>query len=321
MSKAERIEIEAADWLARRDDAGWSMDDQQELDRWLGSSFANKAAFWRLEEGWRQADRAAALGLAPQYYGGFRRQIEKSWRPMALAASLVLVAFLGMTQLGSFGAPDRPRGQQIATELGARKLVQLADGSNIELNTATVVRAAVTKESREIWLERGEAYFDVLHSQTIPFVVHAGPKTVTVLGTKFSVRRDGDKVTIAVLSGRVRVTEAKANEGSGTMQVAAGSIAVTEPNAALMTEAAPDTVKAELAWREGELVFRNDTLAEAAVEFNRYNRKKLVVTGKAAELKIGGSFKASNVDGFARLLRDAYGLDVVTSDGEVRVTE
>jgi transmembrane sensor len=320
MSNARHIESQAANWLSRRDGSDWSVEDQESLDRWLGDSFAHKAAYWRLEEGWRRADRVASLGMAPQYMGGARHLFEKSWKPLAMAASLALVSLVGIGQLGIINPPEAPQGQQIATQIGGRKLVQLADGSNIELNTATLVRAAVTKQSREIWLEQGEAFFDVLHSETIPFVVHAGPKTVTVLGTKFSVRREGDKVTVAVLSGRVRVTETSATEQSGTMQVAAGSIAVTEPNAALVTEDAPATVQAELAWREGQLIFRNDTLAEAAAEFNRYNEKKLIVSGDAAQLKIAGSFKASNIDGFVRLLRDAYGLDVTTNDGQVRVT-
>ena len=199
--------------------------------------------------------------------------------------------------------------------------LRLADGSSIELNTATLIRAAVSEEKREVWLERGEAFFDVRHSDKLPFVVHAGPKTVTVMGTKFSVRIDGNKVTVAVLDGRVKVAEAGEAEQSAATLVPAGAIVVTEPDATLLSEQAPTTVQAELAWREGQLIFRNDTLAEAAAEFNRYNERKLVVTGKAAELKIGGSFKASNVDGFARLLRDAYGLNVEASEAQVRVTE
>jgi transmembrane sensor len=114
-------------------------------------------------------------------------------------------------------------------------------------------------------------------------------------------------------------TPAQAQDRS--FNVPAGSIAVTQANATLVTEETPTTVQAELAWRDGQLIFRNDTLAEAAAEFNRYNDRKLVVTGKAAQLKIGGSFKASNVDGFSRLLRDAYGLNVTSSGTEVVVTE
>lgn len=76
------------------------------------------------------------------------------------------------------------------------------------MNTATIVRTASRANGREAWLGKGEAYFNIAHRPDQPFVVHAGPRTVTVLGTRFIVRRDGEKVTVAVLSGRVRIEDA-----------------------------------------------------------------------------------------------------------------
>lgn len=320
MNNAQQVEQQAANWLARRDGSDWSVEDQEALDRWLDEGYGNKAAYWRLEEGWRRADRVAALGLMPQRRNAIGGRFRSHWKPLAMAASLALVVALGATQLDLAPGAEAPHGQQIATVVGGHKVVPLDDGSSIELNTATLVRAAVSPERREVWLEKGEAYFDVRHSQTVPFVVHAGPKTVTVLGTKFSVRRDEEKVTVAVLEGRVRVTEASAADATTTL-IPAGSIAVTEPKATLVTESEPGTVQAQMAWRDGQLIFRSDLLADAAAEFNRYNERKLVVSGQAANLKISGSFRATNVDGFARLLRDAYGLNVTVNDAGVRVTD
>jgi transmembrane sensor len=320
MSEAARIETEAAEWLSRRVDPHWSDDDQAELDHWLGQGYAHKAAFWRLEEGWERAARIGALGLPQSTPASWASKFRPAWKPATLAASLAIAALLGLGRLDRQQA-KQPQGELIATSIGGHKVVPLEDGSKIELNTATLLRAAVTSEKREVWLENGEAYFDVFHSDKVPFIVHAGPKTVSVLGTQFSVRRDGDNVTVAVLSGRVKVTEAKAPESSSAAYVAAGSVAISKPESTLVTESAPQNVEAELAWREGQLIFRNYTLAEAAAEFNRYNERKVVVSGKAAEVKISGSFKASNEDGFGRLLRDAYGLNVAITDGGVRVTD
>jgi transmembrane sensor len=318
-NSAARIESEAAHWLSRRVEPEWSDEDQAELDRWLGQGYAQKAAFWRLEEGWEKAGRIAALGPPPSARDWSPRNWRSSWKPAALAASVAILMLGGLSFTRTPSTTAQPKGQLIATKVGGHTIVPLDDGSAIELNTATRVQAAVTATSREVWLEKGEAYFDVLHSATVPFVVHAGPKTITVLGTKFSVRRDGDQVTVAVVSGRVRVTDAKAPNSSSAASVAAGSVAVTKPDATLVTESSPQNVEADLAWREGQLVFRNDTLAEAAAEFNRYSDRKLVVSGSAANLKISGSFKSGNVDGFARLLRDAYGLNVELDQREVRV--
>jgi transmembrane sensor len=322
MSEARRIEAEAAQWLSRRADPDWTAGEQAELDRWLAQGHAHKAAFWRLQEGWDRAGRLSALGLPRQMKDRWTARRGSAWKSAALAASAAVGIWVGAIQFGLMpgGRVSQEQGQVITTAVGQHRIVPLDDGSAIELNTATIVRAAVTPSSREVWLDKGEAFFDVLHSNTVPFVVHAGPNTVTVLGTKFSVKRDGNDVTIAVLSGRVRLSDARAPKDSTSTAVAAGSVAITKPDATLVTEGAPQTVQAELAWRKGQLMFRNDTLAEAAAEFNRYNERKLIVSGESANLKISGSFKSRNVDGFARLLRDAYGLNVAIDPKEVRVS-
>ena len=52
----------------------------------------------------------------------------------------------------------------------------------------------------------------------------------------------------------------------------------------------------ELGWRRGVLVFDNTTLADAAIEFNRYNRQKLVIADPAAaRLTIDGTFQTTDV--------------------------
>ena len=62
-----------------------------------------------------------------------------------------------------------------------------------------------------------------------------------------------------------------------------------------------------LDWRDGLLVFRDTTLAEAATEFNRYNARKLVVADDTAgALRVGGNFRWDNAEGFARLLERGF---------------
>ena len=65
MSRARDLEQRAAHWVLRQEEAGWSTADQHDLDRWLAESNSHKAAFWRLEHGWREADRIGSLGQAP----------------------------------------------------------------------------------------------------------------------------------------------------------------------------------------------------------------------------------------------------------------
>jgi len=314
----------AADFIERREIAGWSDADQAELDAWLAESFGNRSAYWRLEHGWRAADRISALGSTTEWSGdddlqdlrvaapGRRRMI------FAMAACLAVVV-----ATGSFVALRDPSGPaaemadaapvsatRFATPVGGKRVVPLDDGSRVEINTASVVRTAITASKRDVWLDRGEAYFEVAHLAGRPFVVHAGSRTVTVLGTKFSVRRDGEKVTVSVVEGRVRVTDVKLGTQSAAV-ISAGDMVVAQGASTLLTQKSEERVRDALSWRSGMLNFDQSPLPGVAAEFNRYNRRQIVVTGaEASRRRIGGAFPAADPEGFARLLGEAYGLHV-----------
>ncbi|WP_129791705.1 FecR domain-containing protein [Sphingosinicella sp. CPCC 101087] len=323
MSARDRIEETAAAWLVRQEDPAWTGADQAELQEWLDRSMAHKAAYWRLEHGWRQADRISALG------GGVRPAVGPNWssRPiLALAASLIAALALGvvlLVQAGSSTGSAQPDAavRQAVTPVGGQRRLALADGSRVELNTDTDLRYAIGRERREIWLERGEAFFEVARAPGLPFVVHAGPRTVTVLGTRFSVRREGDRVSVAVLEGRVRVDEDADPAPGRSATLVGGDLAIAQGTSTLLTGNSAERVHDALGWRRGMLIFSQSTLADAVAEFNRYNRVQLIVADPAAaEIRIGGSFHAGNARAFARLLRDAYGLRLKEQDGSILIS-
>ena len=311
MSRAQYIEERAARWVLSREDSSWSATDQAELDGWLAESDAHKVAFWRLECGWRAADRIASLGAPQAVPPSFEPQ---PWwhKPVAIAASLALVLTIFLVQLPGlpFGGAGQVPAVQFATPVGGHKVVNLADGSRVELNTDTVIKAAVNDRSRGVWLERGEAFFDIAKQPGEEFVIHAGSRTITVLGTKFSVRRDAREVVVAVIEGRVRVEQARLIGRNHDATVTAGDVAIARGGSTLVTKSAT-AVQQQLAWRSGQLVFDGVTLASAADQFNRYNLKRLVIGDPdAARILVNGSFQARNVGAFARLVEEAYGLDV-----------
>lgn len=323
MSAAEEIEDRAARWLIRTEEPEWSAADQGELDAWLAQSMAHKAAYWRLEHGWREAGRIGSLGKAVEP-DETPRFLARFWRPTAIAASLAAIIGVGAIQFAPTRHDATTVAERYVTPVGGHRMVPLADGSKVELNTQTIVRTAVSKEGREVWLDNGEAYFEVAHDASRPFVVHAGSKTVTVLGTKFSVRRDGDKVTVSVVEGRVRIDDAakpaQLTSGSSAT-VTKGDVAISQGPSTLLTTHSDERVEDGLAWRGGMLSFDQVTLGTVAAEFNRYNTKQIVITDPAtANIRIGGTFQASNVNAFVRLLRDAYGLRVTNTPEAVKIS-
>lgn len=327
MNRAECANREAADWLIAHEDGALSLAERALFEAWLMESDGNRAAFWRLEAAWREADRIRALGPADAAEPP-RRWPRMASRALALAASIAIVAGAWTLSprlaqyLPSFER-DAPQSQQtFATALGMKKLIGLEDGSRIQLNTLSVVRAQISPVRREVWLEKGEAFFDVAHLKGRPFIVHAGDRQIIVLGTKFSVRRDGEKVIVSVLEGRVRVDEMKDNRLLRSSVIVGGNIAMAQGAATLVTERSEEKVQDTLSWRTGMLNFDQTPLPAIAAEFNRYNARKIVIDGDALEnVRISGTFPAEQPDAFARLLRDAYGFGVTDSVEEIRVSE
>jgi transmembrane sensor len=187
----------------------------------------------------------------------------------------------------------------------------MSDGSNVTLNTDSEIRVALTAKERRIDLEHGEAFFDVAHDHTRPFVVHAGDKRVTAVGTKFAVRREPDGIRVVVTEGKVLVQTGGTDDTGSAEPVSAGTIARASDAGVLLQPQQSTEAEDVLSWRHGVLVFRQMTLGEASAEFNRYNARKIVIEDPAvARMRVAGSFRANNVDAFVRLLERGYPLHV-----------
>jgi transmembrane sensor len=302
---ADETEKLAASWLAR-EDHGLTPQDQCALDAWLAESSLNRVAYLRLKSVWLRADRLAVLkSPLPQAAPRAMRLVR---RPAVLAA--MAAALTVMLATGGYLTWRLQAEKTFATGIGATQQVQLADGTRMELNTNTRVHTDVTAARRTVTLDAGEAYFDVVHDAKRPFVVYAGNRRITDLGTKFSVFRDGDDVRVLVREGRVRVDMLDKSALSTPVVAQAGHAVITKGGETLVLAKPDHDIADALSWRSGMLVFSQQTLAEAAEQFNRYNAKQIYVEGDARKIRIGGSFKADNVDVFALLLRRGFGLSV-----------
>jgi transmembrane sensor len=83
--------------------------------------------------------------------------------------------------------------QNFETTLGEHRQIVFEDGSTVELNADTALRAHVSRGHREADLDRGEALFKIAHDPEHPFVVHAGEDHVDAKGTTFAVLRRAER--------------------------------------------------------------------------------------------------------------------------------
>ena len=229
-------------------------------------------------------------------------------RTLALACAAALLLAVG----GGLYLALAPNGERYATPVGGLASVPMADGSKVTLNTDSQIRIALTDTERRVELGHGEAFFEVSKDPNRPFVVRAGDQRVIAVGTKFSVRREGDDIEIVVTEGKVRVEDGAAGRdsrvgGAADVFLTPGSIARADDAGVLVQRRTLPEAEEHLSWRTGRLMFRNQGLAEAIAEFNRYNTRKIVIQDPAiADLKIEGNFRATNVEAFVRLLESGF---------------
>jgi transmembrane sensor len=332
---ASDIESDAANWLIRleRDP---SPQTRADFEAWLGADARHQAAFIRLKNTWSRADILKRLrpldgavddqvldkfGVQTPIFDAPEPKKTRSRTPwLALAASLLLVAVGGIVWF----VVARSGWEIYQTEFGGFQRVVLADGSTAMLNTDSRIRARLSSGRREIVLEKGEALFTVAHDVHRPFDVTAGDTVVRAVGTSFSVRlRDQKQVDVLVTEGRVAINPPDDSLDSKLPQpvalpalstlTAGETISIQAHRRLKVQKVADEDVTRRLAWTKGRISFDRVTLAEAVAEFNRYNRRQLVIDDPAiAEIRIGGGFEATDVDSFVAALQ-TFGIRVVTT--------
>lgn len=312
---ADEIDEAAAGWAARAD-RGLTESEQAELDGWLRGDIRRSGAYarmtWVLISTEKTNALAAGYDLARADMALSARASSRHWLigGAAVAASIAAVGvYLGTGRPTAYG-----------TRKGERKVISLADGSVVTLNTATRLEVRYSPRRREIHLIEGEALFDVAKDADRPFVVSARDADVRAVGTSFTVASLGGRpVQVLVREGVVDVSRPKvANAAAtrltaGNRAVVAGAVAV-----ARMDDVALQT---DLAWKDGRIIFQGETLAAAAAKFGRYSDIRIVIPDPAlAAEAVSGAFDANDPIGFARSIAISLDARAEIRAEEVRLT-
>lgn len=290
--RSAKIRSEAAAWLARLQSGDCNPDDKTRFRVWLAAAPEHREAYRRAEQLWTNLaglDRMAQpqLRQAQRIYA--RARAKRRWRAAGLAAAAVLAGVAALNPAIWHWLQADP----YETGKGIRRTILLSDGTSIELNTDTALRISYSGQGRTVWLERGEAWFNVFHDSDRPFVVLAGDGRIRDIGTQFNVRRDPDRISVAVRDGEVAIqTPAE----SVPLHIAAGQQSAYD-EAGHTEPAQAGDLNAVGAWRNGTLVVKNRTLAEVAEELERYHPVAIEVTdAELRRLTVTGRFPADDLE-------------------------
>jgi transmembrane sensor len=202
--------------------------------------------------------------------------------------------------------------------VGGHEVVSLPDGSTIDLNTNTELRVRVSSASRNVELVRGETMIHVRHDSQRPFAVSVGEIVIHEVGTKFDVRRRDDaSMEVMIESGKLILF----NRRRQIATLSEGDVALVSPQGVRVDRPGEEVIKRKLSWQHGILRFEGQSLHEVVAEFNRYNRKQMVIDDpRLAEIRLGGEFPPSDPESFVSALRHVYGVQytsIPSPDGGV----
>lgn len=167
------------------------------------------------------------------------------------------------------------------------KLV-LSDSTVVWLNAESSITYPVrfAEEIRNVSIT-GEAYFDVAHDKTKPFVVDAGGTKIKVLGTEFNVNayRNEDGIFTTLIEGSVAVANGF------------GATATIKPNEQARTNSTTISVKEVdvskiIDWRKGLFDFEDEPLVDILDELARwYDFKIFFETEELKNYQFTGSIE------------------------------
>lgn len=291
------VSEQAASWFVRMQDLDCTKEDEKRFVAWLSLSEVNQREYQKFQQLWSTLDHVTAPARASRPSNRSRRNILAT-----LGAACVLGALFYLQRV-----PE----ELLTTQLGERKHVTLADGTVVDMNTATSLRVRMAGDSRTIVLERGEALFTVVHDASRPFKVQARNGVVRDIGTVFNVADDGRSVRVSVLEGAVEVTLDQRRERAAVIE--GRQIAYSEQG--LMATTLFDVAQAA-AWREGRWMFRDTPLNDVIREINRYHaRQTALADPELAQLKVSGVFNISDREGLLHALATLYPLKIEEREG------
>ena len=184
----------------------------------------------------------------------------------------------------------------------------MADGSRLLLNTDSAVTIDIASNVRQVSLLRGEVFFEVAHAPQRPFWVIAGEARARVTGTEFSVGRTKDNVTITVAKGRVE-TSVNNHDDEITPLVPGESAHYQGTN--LISFQAVDVDKT-LAWRNGQMVFVQQSLNEVVEQINRYRPGLLIIRDEQLKKRaVTAVFSVEQLDEAIKALEQTLGIHAI----------
>jgi ferric-dicitrate binding protein FerR (iron transport regulator) len=237
-----------------------------------------------------------------------KKDVFRLYRPwLSIAASILLLSMVVLLWQRIKQSTDQIPATAKAIKYAEAKSgygqvlkIVLADSSTVWLNSGSRLRypEKFNSSSRELYLE-GEAFFNVVHKKSQPFIVHSGALNTQVLGTSFNIKayKNSAQLKVSVATGKVGIYADKVStvylspNQTGTYSKDLKQIKTTK-----------DQINDITAWREGKLVYKNELLSQALEDISNKYGVHITASPNMSSCRIYGTFNHDNVETLLKMI-------------------
>jgi transmembrane sensor len=297
----DALVAEASRWFAALD-AGTAR--QDEFEAWRNRDPAHAVAYARIVGNWESIARpAAAIGREIP-----ARASRRHW--LKAAAIGLPVAVLGSGLLASRAYAW----ENATTRVGETRRVALPDGSVAHLNTDTSLSWRFGRQGGALRLDRGEVALDMRRGQAT--ILHVNETSFPLAPGLFDARIASGQAELTFIDGApMRLP----GNGAGTLRP--NDTVIVGGGRPRIETLSSERVASLIAWRAGEIIFLDQSVGEAAENFNRYLTRKIVVgNAELAREKIGGRFDLNRPDQFLKAVSLSLNARVISTAAGYELT-
>ncbi|RBQ27144.1 FecR family protein [Arcobacter sp. CECT 9188] len=309
----ETIEEKAAYFFTCKKD-GFIENQELEFKSWIEERVEHKKAFEkveRLQSLYSSLSKDIKSKISQEVHQNIKsRKNLKKTNALRIAASIIFIAavsFFAINEYINFGIKHN-----FATNTQIQE-IDLPDGSKVILDAKTVMDIKYYSDKREVNISNGKALFDVSADTNKPFIVNANMIKVEVVGTNFEVKNDTEKISVDVISGKVKVGQNKDDEFRELAVLTNGKhISFDKQNGKVVLK--DIDVRSIASWKDGVLFFQDYTLEKAIDEFKKYQDVNVLIQKDIKNYTVSGSFSIHDMDKFIFALTKIYPLKVDKKD-------
>jgi len=235
---------------------------------------------------------------------------------LKVAASIVIIFSLSLIYYFLINNNTK----QITISTASNSIIKkFSDGSQIclNVNSSVIFPEKFEDKTRTIKL-KGQAFFNIMHDRTKPFIIEAGNVYIEDIGTSFFVSVNEQNVTeVIVKTGKVAVYE-KNNTNTKTIIEPNEHLTFTPINNNFIKTKEPN--ENYIAWQTHILKFDNTNLLEVIKCLENAYHKKIKVSKQLYNCKLTAIFNNQSLHDVLEVIKESINIEIKNNNDFIELS-